>query len=590
MPSDATPSNPASPADLLQQGRYQDAIAAFDEHLNRSPGDVEILRQKAGALLALGNNEGALASYDAILRIKGKDVKARVEKADLLVWLGRHQEAVTLYGEVINLDPNNTEIYQKKGLALRLQSLLDKALACYDIALEKNSNDPRAWWGKGDVLLDQQQFLAAFDCYAKGDVVDSTKLYGASAWTDRGDRLFDTGNRKEALFCYEKSTQLDPSYSWAWRGKGIALGVEKPEEAIECFDRALKQDSKDESKKTAVWAEKGNLLLELGRYAEASACYRRILEIEPQNLVALINQGIARQGESNYEEAIDCYDRALAIDDRQLEVWQSKGVCLTNLEKHEESIQCYDRVLQGDEDSIWAWNNKGYALSQLGKHEEAFRCFDKAISVDKSEVLPWTNKAISLRNLHRYPEVEECLTLAAEIVNDKYAALRELGSFLGNYKWDPEGAIKVYKQLLSIRSEAEIRASMAECLIKLGRYEEGRQAVLTEQPKEEVLRCIISYLMVVSYALEGDGPNFDLSFKRFLSYFEQRQGADGLKVSADRWDYSSLMNTIDHSSPDLRTKFLLSLSIDLQIGNIEPSKLAYFNAVPPLQDTIDAVL
>jgi tetratricopeptide (TPR) repeat protein len=581
MPSDATPSSPASPADLLQQGRYQDAIAAFDEHLNRSPGDVKILRQKAGALLALGNNEGALASYDAILRIKGQDVEARIEKADLLVWLARHKEAVTLYDEAINLGCNNTDVYQKKGLALRLQGLLDKALVCYDTALEKNSNDPRAWWGKGDVLLDQQQFSAAFEYYAKGDVVDSTKLYGASAWTDRGDKLFDIGNRKDALFCYEKSTQLDPAYLWAWRGKGLALGIEKPEEAIECFDRALKQDSKDESKKAVVWAEKGNLLLDLGRYAEASACYQRALEIEPENLVALINQGIVRQEEGNYEEAIDYYDRVLAIDDQRLEVWQSKGVCLGYIGKNEESIQCYDRVLQAAEDSIWAWNNKGYALTLLGKHEEALLCFDKAIPIDKSEVLPWTNKAIALRNLNRYSEVEECLRLAAEIVNDKYSALRELGSFLGNYKWDPEGAVKVYQRLLNIRSEADIQASMAECLIKLGRYEEGRQAVLRAQPNEEFLRCIISYLIVVSYGLEGDGANFESSFKRFLSHFEQRNDAHGLRVGAGDWDYRSLVNTIDQNSPDLRTRFLLSLSVDLQTGNIDRSKLAFFKTVPP---------
>jgi tetratricopeptide (TPR) repeat protein len=581
MPSDAAPSSPASPAELLQQGRYQDAIAAFDEHLKRSPGDVEILRQKAGALLALGNNEGALTSYDAILLIKGQDAEVRIEKADLLVWLARHEEAVTLYDEAIHRDPNNPEVYQKKGLALRLQGLLDKALTCYDIALEKNSNDPRAWWGKGDVLLDQRQFSAAFESYARGDVVDSTKLYGASAWTDRGDRLFDIGNRKDALFCYEKSTQLDPGYLWAWRGKALALGIDKPEEAIECFDRALKQDSKDESKKSVVWAEKGNLLLDLLRYAEASACYQRALEIDPKNLVALTNQGVVRQEEDNYEEAIEYYDRALAIDEELLEAWQGKGVCLGNLGKNEESIECYDRVLQASEDSIWAWNNKGYALTQLGKHEEALLCFDKAIPIDKSEVLPWTNKAIALRNLNRYSEVEECLRLAAEIVNDKYSALRELGSFLGNYKWDPEGALKVYQQLLSMRSEADIQASLAECLIKLGRYEEGRQAALRAQPNEEFLRCVISYLVVVSYALEGDGANFESSLKRFLSHFEQRNDARGLRVGADEWDYRSLVNTIDHNSPDLRTRFLLSISVDLQTGNIELSKLAFFKTVPP---------
>jgi hypothetical protein len=45
-------------------------------------------------------------------------------------------------------------------------------------ALQIDSRDPRAWWGKGDVFLDQGQSSSAFECYSKGDAVDSKNAYG----------------------------------------------------------------------------------------------------------------------------------------------------------------------------------------------------------------------------------------------------------------------------------------------------------------------------------------------------------------------------------------------------------------------------
>jgi tetratricopeptide (TPR) repeat protein len=222
-------------------------------------------------------------------------------------------------------------------------------------------------------------------------------------------------------------------------------------------------------------------------------------------------------------------------------------------------------------------------LAKLGKRDEALPYFEKAIAVDKSQIVPWMNKAITLRELKRYHEAEEFLKRALEVLNDKKdekEVLMQLGSLLGDSIGDHEGALKVYRRVLDIRHEADVQASIAECLIQLGRYKESRKPLLNTQSNEEPWSCIIEYLLVVSYALEGDDTNSELFFKRFLSHFEQRNDGRGPLVGARDWDYRSLLNTIAQKSPDLRTRFLLSLSVDLQIGNIDPSKLAFFQPFP----------
>jgi tetratricopeptide (TPR) repeat protein len=365
---------------------------------------------------------------------------------------------------------------------------------------------------------------------------------------------------------------------------GLALvALQKYEEALPWFDRALALDSKVDSKTATVWTEKGNVLMDLHRYPEAYECYQKALEIEPENLVALANQGIIRQNEGKYEQAVPLYERALGIDPERFEIWENRGLSLGELGKIEEGIASYGRALELSQDSIWGWNGKGYLLAKLGKRDEALPYFEKAIAVDKSQIVPWMNKAITLRELKRYHEAEEFLKRALEVVNDKKdekEVLMQLGSLLGDSIGDHESALKVYRRVLDIRHEADVQASIAECLIQLGRYKESRKPLLNTQSNEEPWNCIIEYLLVVSYALEGDDTNSELFFKRFLSHFEQRNDGHGPLVGARDWDYRSLLNTIAQKSPDLRTRFLLSLSVDLQIGNIDPSKLAFFQPFP----------
>jgi tetratricopeptide (TPR) repeat protein len=586
MPGDTAPNIPSDPAELIQQGRYRDAIAVLDEQLLSKPADVDLLRRKASALLSVGETDLALATYDEILGAEPRNVEILIEKADLLVWLSRHEDALALYHSAIEADPSNAVIYQKKGLTLRLLQRLDAALESYEQALKIDSHDPRSWWGQGDVWLDKDQLADAFRCYSEGELVDSAKLYGASAWTDRGDQLFDRGQPEPAQFCYRKSIEKDPNYLWGWRGMGLSLNVlGENEEALKFVERALELESKGDSRLATVWAEKGNVLFDLKRFPQASDCYHKALEIDPQNIVALINLGVIRQDEGKYEEAIRFYEQALQIDDLRAELWQNKGYCRGMLGEFDDGIHCYDKVLELAEDSIWAWNNKGYLLTKIGKRDESILCFDKAIAIDKSQILPWTNKAITLRELKRYPAAEECLRNALEIAtdeDDKIELLMQLGSILGDHTWDHEGALQVYQRALEIRSTADVQANIAECLIKLGKYNEGRQVALSTKSDEKSLACILSYLVVVSYALECDGEKFDRSFKDFLKHFENPRDGELIRLTPEEWDYRGLLNIIANKSPDTRTRFLLSLSVDLQIGALDPSKLAFFSlsAVP----------
>ncbi|MBW9221687.1 protein kinase [Methanothermococcus sp. SCGC AD-155-C09] len=97
-----------------------------------------------------------------------------------------------------------------------------------------------------------------------------------------------------------------------WYNKGVALYYqEKYNEAIECYDKALKIDPNY----VDAWYNKGVALKNLGKYNEAIMCYDRVLEIDPGYVKAWNNKGDILYKLGRYNEAIKCYDKSLVIRD-----------------------------------------------------------------------------------------------------------------------------------------------------------------------------------------------------------------------------------------------------------------------------------
>ena len=79
---------------LMREGRFHDAVTAFDEALEIRPGFVDALSNRATSLSELKRYDEALQGFDAALAIDAEHAISWNNRANTLAAMKRFEEAV----------------------------------------------------------------------------------------------------------------------------------------------------------------------------------------------------------------------------------------------------------------------------------------------------------------------------------------------------------------------------------------------------------------------------------------------------------------------------------------------------------------
>src|SRR5208337_4149804 len=69
-----------------------------------------------------------------------------------------------------------------------------------------------------------------------------------------------------------------------------------------------------------------------------------------------------------YEKDIKTQDEALQINPHNLTAWINKGLALDILDRHDEAITVYNKVIEINPQNSTAWYYKGMSLDMLDRH------------------------------------------------------------------------------------------------------------------------------------------------------------------------------------------------------------------------------
>ena len=90
----------------------------------------------------------------------------------------------------------------------------------------------------------------------------------------------------------------------------------------------------------------GNKKYIKGDYKGAIKLFSKLIEVEPNNIYAYINLGIAKMDLGNYDIAIDYFTKAIDLDPENADAYKNRALAYYSIDKEEKALLDYKKSTQ----------------------------------------------------------------------------------------------------------------------------------------------------------------------------------------------------------------------------------------------------
>jgi tetratricopeptide (TPR) repeat protein len=195
-------------------GKFYEAIAAFDHVIQERPNFMDGYRFRGMSHMQLGQSAAARQDFDKAIQLAPADVEVYRLRARLLRLSGKYQDSLADYSRIIELHPT-AEAYAGRAGCYRELGKLPEALANYKLAVEM-SPIVDYYVQQGLTLEQVKDFRQALQSFSKAIELRPDEPYAyrsrAFAKEQLGDKTGARADREKADFL-EKPGQRPPGKS-----------------------------------------------------------------------------------------------------------------------------------------------------------------------------------------------------------------------------------------------------------------------------------------------------------------------------------------------------------------------------------------
>lgn len=230
---------------------------------------------------------------------------------------------------ILQKDKEVEQIFRQGGDAL-LKLTAPSALALYSTQKWSRSAHQREGY---------EQLVQLFEyCLDYSPTTDNTTIH--YLW---GAALIVSERYDESVQQFDKAIDLDPKFSPAYSGRGIAfVGLRRYDEAINEYQTALTLYPNDVETLNYL----GGALNFLNRYEEAIKQFDRAIALEPKYVNAYYYKGFSLKQLGRYDEAIKQFEMAVSLDPKRVNVYYMWSSVLVELKRFEEAREKYRRAYE----------------------------------------------------------------------------------------------------------------------------------------------------------------------------------------------------------------------------------------------------
>ncbi|WP_058486696.1 tetratricopeptide repeat protein [Defluviitalea phaphyphila] len=473
---------------LLGLGLYEECLINCDKGLELYPyvSDIYVIKMKLFS--KVNQYENALNVYKEAIELGLSDANLECERANISYKKDEYKKALQYCDRALEKDNNNQLAYFLKGLCYYSEGNYKEALYYFEQSIEKDKRFIKAYYYKALTLYQQDEEEEALKELEKAMNINYNSMLD-EFYELKGKILSCLGKIEDSIAAYKKAIEYKPqnekkaSYYYLL-GEELKK-LQKYEEAIEYFDKAIDRDSV----MVDAYISKSDALIELEEYEKAMEECDKALEIDTNSakaygkkVKALINLGKTYEAKKLLQKGLEIdsedpemlffkyqflvsarkYKKVLEeiqnpINSKRVKkenyldkFYALKAWCLLKSKQYEEAVNTYKKAIEHNPKEAYYYNDLGVALSKLKNYEEANKYIEKGLELDPNMFFLHRNQVLIFYNLNKMDEAEKICDRQLELNKMKVTKQSEIFMI---FKIKCLKAKKQYKKVLDLIDE-----------------------------------------------------------------------------------------------------------------------------------------
>ena len=203
----------------LQAGQYDHALEWIARAIRQQP-KADYLTNLGAALLNLGRVDDAVVAFDKAVQLKPDEASSWKNLAGALHRLGRREEAILGYRQALKLDASDWDAANTAGLILRELGRKDEALVYFDMHERMPLDSGLKFQMHAHAAFIRKRFEEGLDAIRSAHALNPAD---AEICNMAGIFLARLGRENEALQWYDRALGLRPNLLAALNNKAFAF-------------------------------------------------------------------------------------------------------------------------------------------------------------------------------------------------------------------------------------------------------------------------------------------------------------------------------------------------------------------------------
>jgi tetratricopeptide (TPR) repeat protein len=347
-------------SELMEQGKYQEAVLLFDECIAGFPVLTEAFLGRAMAREQLKDYSGAITDYSVFLEKYPQHFEALLGRANTRYQAGQFEKARADYTALLSVPRSETNyVMFQKGAAPggNMQITTAQSNVLPQILNYLGLTEYR--------LKDFEKAIHWLDSAIK------LEPGNADYHVNRG-MVLESTNPDRAMADYEMALKLVPNHPLALHNIGVLKAKKGGPE--DYFEKAIESDST----MLSPYLERAYLRMQSGYYKGALEDYNSAIDIEKNDPEIWLNRGFAKEKLNDLKGAYADYSQAIQLDENFEKAWLNRGNVLSRQNNHKDAIDDYTVALTINSEYAAAYYNRAIAREKNKQKDEACADLKKA--------------------------------------------------------------------------------------------------------------------------------------------------------------------------------------------------------------------